>query len=95
MVNGQVDVANIFTTDPAIKAHDLVVLEDTKRLFGTQNVVPLITKEAATDQVREALNAVSAKLTTDGLRELVAQVDNDKRDAADVAKEWLGANGVG
>ncbi len=95
LVNGQVDVANIFTTDPAIKAHDLVVLEDTKRLFGTQNVVPLITKEAATDQVREALNAVSAKLTTDGLRELVAQVDNDKRDAADVAKEWLGANGVG
>ncbi len=95
LVNGQVDVANVFTTDPAIKANDLVVLEDTKRLFGTQNVVPLITKEAATEQVRDALNGVSAKLTTDGLLDLVAKVDNDKRDAPDVAREWLGANGIG
>ena len=52
--NGQVQAANIFTTDPAITANNFVVLEDDKRLFGTQNVVPLIAKKAATDTVRQA-----------------------------------------
>ena len=94
LVNGQVDVANIFTTDPAITAHSLVVLEDTKRNFGTQNVVPLVATASATPQVKDALNAVSAKLTTDGLRDLVGQVDVDKKDAKDVAKAWLAANGL-
>lgn len=92
--NGQVQAANIFTTDPAITANNFVVLEDDKRLFGTQNVVPLIAKKAATDTVRQALDGVSAKLTTDELRTLVGKVDLDKKDAAAVAKEWLAAKGL-
>ncbi len=95
LVNGQVDVANVFTTDPAITTHSLVVLEDTKRIFGTQNVVPVVATASATSEVKDALNGVSAKLTTEGLRDLVAQVDVDKKDAKDVAKAWLAGNGLG
>lgn len=93
--NGQVDAANIFTTDPAIQANGFAVLDDDKKLFGSQNVVPLITKQAATPQVSQALNAVSAKLTTDGLRSMLAKVDIEHQDAKVVAKEWLAANGLG
>ncbi|MCA0434977.1 MAG: ABC transporter substrate-binding protein [Austwickia sp.] len=93
--NGQVQAANIFTTDPAITANNFVVLEDDKRLFGTQNVVPLVAKKAVTDTVTAALDGVSAKLTTDELRALVGQVDIDKKDPAAVAKEWLTKNGLG
>lgn len=92
--NDQIQAANIFTTDPAITANNFVVLEDDQHLFGTQNVVPLVAKKAVTDQVTAALNGVSAKLTTDQLRDLVGKVDIDHRDAADVAKEWLGKNGL-
>ncbi|HQY98423.1 MAG TPA: ABC transporter substrate-binding protein [Propionicimonas sp.] len=92
--NGQVQAANLFTTDPAIKANDFVALEDTKSFFGAQNVIPVLTKAKATPEVSAALNAVSAKLDTDTLATLVTKVVVDKADAADVAAEWLKAGGL-
>ena len=64
---GQVDAADLFTTDPAIEANDFVILEDPKANFAAQNIVPIINKEKATDGVKETLNEVSAKLTTEGV----------------------------
>jgi len=40
--NGQVQAANIFSTDPAIVVNDFVTIKDDKKLFGSQNVVPLV-----------------------------------------------------
>lgn len=93
--NGQVDAANIFSTDPSIAQNGFVTLTDDKRLFGSQNVVPLITTKAATPQVTAALDAVSAKLTTATLSDLLKQTDIDKQDPATVAKGFLAANGLG
>lgn len=93
--NGQVDAANIFSTDPAVAANGFVTLSDPKRLFGSQNVVPLIVKAKDTPTITAALDAVSAKLTTPVLADLVKQVDIDKADPATVAKGFLTANGLG
>ena len=93
--NGQVDAANLFTTDPSIPANGFVVLDDPKHLFAAQNVVPLITKAKVTDTVSSALNAVSAKLDTASLGELVKEVVIDKKDPAVVAKEFLSKNSLG
>ncbi len=93
--NGQVQAANLFTTDPNIAANDFVVLDDPESLFGAQNVIPVITKSKATPEITEALDAVSAKLDTGSLTELVKQVVIDKSDSGAVAKEWLTANGLG
>ncbi|HEY3406829.1 MAG TPA: glycine betaine ABC transporter substrate-binding protein, partial [Propionicimonas sp.] len=87
--------ANLFTTDPSIKANDFVSLEDTKQFFGAQNVIPVIQKSKATPEVTAALNAVSAKLTTDALAAMVTKVVVDKDDAATVAAEFLSTNGLG
>jgi osmoprotectant transport system substrate-binding protein len=92
--NGQVDAANIFTTDPAIAANNFVVLEDPKNLFPAQNVVPLITKSKSTEQIEGALNAVSAKLDTQTLADLMVEVVADKKDPATVAKAFLTENGL-
>ncbi len=92
--NGQVQAANLFTTDPAIKANGFVVLDDPKSFFGAQNVIPVITKAKATPEAVAALNGVSAKLDTDMLATLVTKVVVDKADASDVAAEWLKANGL-
>ncbi|QIM22170.1 ABC transporter substrate-binding protein [Phycicoccus sp. HDW14] len=94
LVNGQADVANVFSTDPGIAANDLVVLEDTKKVFGSQNIVPLVRADKA-DQVKDALNAVSAKLTTDAVTQMLKQTDIDKKDPKAVAEEFLKANGLG
>jgi osmoprotectant transport system substrate-binding protein len=93
--NGQVDAVNLFTTDPSIPNNGFVILDDPKSLFAAQNVVPLITKSKATPAISAALDAVSAKLDTAMLGQLVKAVVVDKKDASVVAKEFLSKNGLG
>ncbi len=86
---GDVQVANIFSTDSAIETENLVVLEDTKNLFLAQNILPLITKAKVNGTVEDALNKVSEALTTEDLTKYLAKVQVDKQDPATVAKEYL------
>jgi osmoprotectant transport system substrate-binding protein len=86
--NGQIDAANIFSTDPAILVNDFIVLEDTENLFGSQNMVPLVRAEKA-DLVRDPLNAVSAALTTEKVTEMLRQTDVEQRNPEEVAQEFL------
>jgi len=87
--NDTVQAANLYTTDPAIVEDKLVVLEDPKHLFSSQNVTPLVYKSAVDDTAKAALNGVSAKLTTEDLLEMMKKLVNDKDDASTVAKDWL------
>ena len=92
--NGQVDAANIFTTDPSIAENGFVSLEDTDKLFGSQNIVPLVAKDKQ-QQLAPALNAVSKALTTEVISGLLKQTVTDKKDAKDVAAEFLKSNNLG
>ncbi|MGW0232141.1 ABC transporter substrate-binding protein [Actinopolymorpha singaporensis] len=94
LANGQVDAANMFTTDPMVQKNGFVLLDDDKALFPAQNVVPLINKSKASPKVEEALNGVSARLDTKTLLSLNTQVVVDKKDASAVAKQWLAQNGL-
>ncbi|MDF8262815.1 ABC transporter substrate-binding protein [Luteipulveratus flavus] len=91
--NGQADAANIFSTDPAIAENNFVVLDDPKKLFGSDNIVPLVAK-ANESQVSAALNAVQAKLTTQNLSEMLKQVTVDKKDPDKVAEDFLKQQGL-
>ncbi|TDQ53592.1 ABC transporter substrate-binding protein [Actinorugispora endophytica] len=92
--DGDVEVANLFTTDPTIVANDFVVLEDTENLFGSQNVTPLIHSDSVDDTARAALDAVSAELTTEVLLELNQRVSIDHEDPDEVAADWLESAGL-
>ncbi|WP_127783796.1 glycine betaine ABC transporter substrate-binding protein [Rhodococcus sp. X156] len=92
--NGQIDAADLFSTDPSIAANDFVVLADPKNNFAAENVVPVINKNKVTPGVSSTLNAISAKLDTEGLSAALAKVVTDKANPADVAKEWLRSNGL-
>jgi osmoprotectant transport system substrate-binding protein len=92
--SGKVDCANLFSTQSAIPVNGFVSLEDPKGLVESEAVVPLIAKDKATPEATEVLNAVSAKLTTDNLKEMVKSVEVDKDDAATVADDFLGQNGL-
>jgi len=95
LLDGTVQAADIFTTDASIEANDLVVLDDPKSNFAAQNVVPLINKDKVNDTVKDALNAVSAKLDTKTLQELNAALNApDKPEYSDVAKDWLSKAGL-
>jgi osmoprotectant transport system substrate-binding protein len=92
--SGKVDCANLFSTQSAIPANGFVTLEDPKGLVESEAVVPLIAKEAATSEATQVLNDVSAKLTTENLKELVKRVEVDKDDSATVAEDFLSQNGL-
>ncbi|GGN62253.1 glycine/betaine ABC transporter substrate-binding protein [Actinoplanes lobatus] len=92
--DGDIDVANIFSTDSSIVTNKFVVLEDPKNLYLAQNILPLIRTEANNATVSGALNAVSAKLTTENLTSYLAQVQVDKKDTKTVAKAFLTENGL-
>ena len=88
-------VADIYTTSPALVAEDLVVLEDPENMISSQNIIPLLSKDVLTDQLAEILNAVSAELDTDDLIALRDRVEGDeKASAEDAAADWLKENGL-
>lgn len=93
--NGSIDVARMFTTQGIIDANNWVVLTDDKDLVLSQNLIPVVRKEALTPTIRQALNAVSAKLTTAGLQKLNAQVGVEKHIPRLVAQQWVKAHGLG
>lgn len=91
LVNDQVQAANLFSTDPAIAANDLIILGDVKNLFPAQNIVPVIATPKVSDVVTTTLNAVSAALTTKDLIVMNGRLAN--HDSFDVvAEEWLTAH---
>jgi osmoprotectant transport system substrate-binding protein len=94
--NGNVQAADIFTTDPSIPDNGWVVLADPKNNFAAQNVVPVLTAGKATTTVKNALNAVQAKLDTTTLAKLDAQLAGPTHpDASTVAGNWLKSVGLG
>ncbi|MCP2348750.1 osmoprotectant transport system substrate-binding protein [Nonomuraea roseoviolacea subsp. carminata] len=92
--DGSIQVGNVFTTDPKMTANNLVPLQDPKNIFPAQNVTPLLNKAAATDTIRTTLDAVSAKLTTQSLQDMMQKISVNKDEPATVAKEWLTSNGL-
>ena len=94
LVDGTVTAADIFSTSPAIKENNLVVLEDPKNNFLAANVVPLVSSQKKSDELKTVLDAVSAKLTTEDLIELnTATEGNAGIDPDEAARKWVQDNG--
>ncbi len=96
LLDKDVDVADIYTTTPSIKDNNLVTLEDPKNMIAAQRVVPVINSSKIDDKAKEAINAVSAQLTTEDLVALNAENQGDAKTApATLAKQWLQDKGLG
>jgi osmoprotectant transport system substrate-binding protein len=91
----QIQVANIFSTDPSIRTDKLVVLEDPENLFLAQNVTPVIESSKVKGDVASTIDAVSAALTTEELTKYLAEVAIDKKSYDTVAKEFLSDKNLG
>ncbi len=92
-----IQVGDVFTTDARIPADNFTVLEQDKPIVGAENVVPIVASSVVSGggtSFKDAVNAITAKLTTAGLTDLNKKVDIDKQDASAVAKAWLQSNGV-
>lgn len=91
---GQVDVANLFSTDADITVNGWIPLADPKHLIPAQHVVPLVRSGKNDARVRRALARLGVALTTEDLARLGALVDKDKKDPDRVAAAWARKKGL-
>jgi osmoprotectant transport system substrate-binding protein len=92
LMRGEVQVGLLFSTDPSIEQHGFVRLTDDRRLMDAENITPVIRTAKLNDQIRGLLDAVSARLSSEEMTELVGQVVIDGRSVADVATDFLNRN---
>jgi osmoprotectant transport system substrate-binding protein len=94
---GDVDTADVFTTDPTLESGDYVVLEDPKRLFGSQHAGLVIDDEKLDRVGREKflriVNDVNRRLTTEVIVGMNRAVESGQ-DEADVAARFLREVGI-
>jgi osmoprotectant transport system substrate-binding protein len=90
----EVQVALMFSTDPSIEANGFVPLIDDRHLQDAENITPVIRTEKLDDEVRQLLDAVSARLSSDTVTELVGKVAIDGQGVSAVAKAFLASNGL-
>jgi osmoprotectant transport system substrate-binding protein len=93
---GSVDVAAVFMTDGMLDDAEYVILRDPRNLFSFQNVAPVVRESVLkrTPGLARALDPVSAKLTTQAMRRMNAEVDLKGKDPADVATAFLREQGL-
>lgn len=93
---GDVDAANLFSTDAQLASGKYQLLEDPKGVFGYQNVLFVINEpkleELGGQTFMDVINSVNGLLTGDAMQSMNAAVDLDKKDPAEVAKAFLEAN---
>jgi osmoprotectant transport system substrate-binding protein len=87
----QIDVGLLETTDARLATSPVVLLIDDRALQPRENVVPLVRRAAIDrwgEELRTALDEVSARLTTADLILLNHAVELDGRTPAQAAAEW-------
>ena len=91
--NNRVQVAEFFSSDGTVLQNGFYALADNKHLQPADHVLPIIRKSVDTPAVAAALNAMSAKLTTEQLEHLNLKV-GVSHDPAAVAAQWLKTEGL-
>ena len=90
---GEVQAANVFTTDGQLAGGEYKVLEDPKRLFGFQHVA-LVIDDGKLDRLggerfMRVINDVNRRLTTSAMIEMNRAVEVEGEDEALVAERFL------
>ena len=89
-----VQIGLLFSTDPSIRANGFVPLIDDMHLQNAEHLTPVIRSDKLDDVVRDALDGVSARLSTEAVTTLVGKVVMEGEDIGSVATEFLIANGL-
>jgi osmoprotectant transport system substrate-binding protein len=94
--NDQINVVNGYSTDGLIAAMKLKRLKDDKNLWPPYFIAPVVRKEVldANPKIADVINRVSALLDEGTMAAMNYQVDGDKMEPKDVARDFLKAKGI-
>jgi osmoprotectant transport system substrate-binding protein len=96
LLRDEVGAALVFTTDASISPFTLVLLDDDKGMYPADNVTPVVRQDVLDQypQLADALNKVSAAMTTRELRALNYTVSLAGEQPDQAAKTWLEDHGL-
>jgi osmoprotectant transport system substrate-binding protein len=96
VIDGESQLGETSTTDGTLESQGLVLLPDDQQIQPAQNLVPMVSSSFLQQHpdVAAPLNALMAKLTTDDLTKLNAEVSVDRQKPDDVAQQWLSDAGL-
>lgn len=89
--NDLIDIVAGNNTDGLIKALGLVVLEDDRRYFPPYDAVPIVNPGLFQKCVhaRDVIGQLAGRISAEDMRAMNYAVDGEKKDAAEVAREFL------
>lgn len=91
--DGDIQLANIYSSDPALADGTLKVLDDPKGLFLASHVVPLASSRV-NDDAAAVINRVSAAMDAEDLVEMNRASTVEQKSASQIAREWLLSEGL-
>ena len=96
LLRDEVGAALVFTTDASISPFTLVLLDDDKGMYPADNVTPVVRQDVLDQypQLADALNKVSAAMTTRELRALNYTVSLAGEQPDQAARTWLEDHGL-
>jgi osmoprotectant transport system substrate-binding protein len=92
----QIDIAAGNATDGLIPVFDLFVLEDDRHYFPPYEAVAVMRQQTSRQhpEVEQAIAELGGKISDDEMRKLNYALDGQRRDATDVAREFLKSKGL-
>ena len=97
LLGDEIQVGLLFSSDPVLTDLRLIVLADDLGLQPAENVTPVVRREALErwgPELAAALEAISTKLTTDGLVMLNARAAEPEAEIASIVRDWLKNHGL-
>ncbi len=90
MSSDEVDCVPAYTTDAQLSQDEFTLLEDDRQVWPPYNVIPVMREETASKypEAAAAINKISGSLDTQTMSKLNAEVDLDKKEYDEVAKEF-------
>lgn len=93
LVEGLIDMANVYSADPRIQQLGLVTLADPQGLFLASNLVPIASDKLDQD-ARDLVNAVSAAMSAQDLVAMNVRSVTEELSASVIARDWLISKGL-
>jgi len=88
--SNQVDAIGAYTTDSRVDMYDLSIVEDDKGALPPYNAIIIVRKEFAENEaLMQIFKKLEGQIDTDTMRRLNKLYDIDKKEAADIAKDYL------
>ncbi|MBJ9989277.1 MULTISPECIES: ABC transporter substrate-binding protein [Paenibacillus] len=93
---GIIDVTAVYTTDSKILTANFIVLDDDMHVFVPYFAVPVVREETLSKhpELKDIINKLSGTIDDAEMQKLNGEVEQKKRPALDVAKEWLQGEGL-